>query len=600
MGGGGSGVRGPRRVQNPRPLPHGDPDGQSDRRVPHRPGDRLSAENRPDRRRRETLHRHRHHRRTLDVQHADLGDARALGEPDRAMARMGLPGREPGGRPGASSNSGSASAGPFCRDPHDDRPNDPRESQMILVESVVGNDPRTRLEDEARTVDAWTSSGWTSGRPRRTASAARRRRASRSPSRSSATRHLHDGDSCLGRGGTDRPSSPASSSRTSWSSASMACSDQPAETLARTCVELGHALGNQHWPAVVKGTGRLRAADRRPQGHGLGDEDPRLRGHHLRVPARRRGHPVPRPARGPPALRRCRFDAPFAPADHSHVCPRAHACRRRGPYYTHTHARARGPGQSRPRRSATHPRHGSDRARSPDLNARGSVPDVPVDALLQFGDSMLPVGAFSFSNGLESAVQHGVVHDAGSLREFVRTATAQSATSDGIAVLAAFRAARGGDVAGIDRADHAVFNRKLNEEMRTMTVRMGRKLAELADRTIGGPRRSATGSAAIKDGDDAGHATRRRRRSSSRPSACRSGRLRRPPVRRGQHDAQRRAAPDEDQLPRRPGDPVRGQRRRRGGLSTGCAALASTTWPRSPRCSTSWPRSTSAPTFACS
>lgn len=26
------------------------------------------------------------------------------------------------------------------------------------------------------------------------------------------------------------------------------------ETIARTCVELGHALGNQHWPAVVKGT----------------------------------------------------------------------------------------------------------------------------------------------------------------------------------------------------------------------------------------------------------------------------------------------------------------------------------------------------------
>jgi urease accessory protein len=29
---------------------------------------------------------------------------------------------------------------------------------------------------------------------------------------------------------------------------------QPQETLARTCFELGHALGNQHWPAVVKGT----------------------------------------------------------------------------------------------------------------------------------------------------------------------------------------------------------------------------------------------------------------------------------------------------------------------------------------------------------
>jgi urease accessory protein len=26
------------------------------------------------------------------------------------------------------------------------------------------------------------------------------------------------------------------------------------QTLVRTCFELGHALGNQHWPAVVKGT----------------------------------------------------------------------------------------------------------------------------------------------------------------------------------------------------------------------------------------------------------------------------------------------------------------------------------------------------------
>jgi urease accessory protein len=29
---------------------------------------------------------------------------------------------------------------------------------------------------------------------------------------------------------------------------------QPPETMARTCFELGHALGNQHWPAVINGT----------------------------------------------------------------------------------------------------------------------------------------------------------------------------------------------------------------------------------------------------------------------------------------------------------------------------------------------------------
>ena len=100
--------------------------------------------------------------------------------------------------------------------------------------------------------------------------------------------------------------------------------------------------------------------------------------------------------------------------------------------------------------------------------------------LLQIGDSAFPVGAFSFSNGLEAAVQHNVVRDAETLAQFVRTATEQSAACDGIALLAAHRAARAGDWTGVIRADRALFCRKLNEEMRTMTVRMGRKLGEVA------------------------------------------------------------------------------------------------------------------------
>jgi urease accessory protein len=101
--------------------------------------------------------------------------------------------------------------------------------------------------------------------------------------------------------------------------------------------------------------------------------------------------------------------------------------------------------------------------------------------ILQFGDSVLPVGAFSFSNGLESAIQQGVVSDAASLRAFVRTAVAQAGTSDGVGMLEAFRGSAAGDQARVGRADRAIFNRKLNEEMRTMNVRMGRKMAELAE-----------------------------------------------------------------------------------------------------------------------
>ncbi|WP_390622250.1 urease accessory protein UreF [Tautonia marina] len=123
--------------------------------------------------------------------------------------------------------------------------------------------------------------------------------------------------------------------------------------------------------------------------------------------------------------------------------------------------------------------------------------------VLQFGDSVLPVGAFSFSNGLESAVQLGIVQDTATLEQFIGTALHQAATSDGIAVLAAFRAARDDDLGRIVDADFAVANRKLNEEMRTMTVRMGRKLAEMAEHVLG-PSVCSSWLAAIRRGDAPG------------------------------------------------------------------------------------------------
>lgn len=107
--------------------------------------------------------------------------------------------------------------------------------------------------------------------------------------------------------------------------------------------------------------------------------------------------------------------------------------------------------------------------------------------VLQFGDSVLPVGAFTFSGGLESAVQQGVVHDVDTLRQFVRTAVRQAATGDAIAVVQAHRAARVGDLDRVLIVDRAVLTRKLNEEVRTMTTRMGRKLAELAEHVTPGP-----------------------------------------------------------------------------------------------------------------
>jgi urease accessory protein len=107
--------------------------------------------------------------------------------------------------------------------------------------------------------------------------------------------------------------------------------------------------------------------------------------------------------------------------------------------------------------------------------------------VLQFGDSLLPIGSFSFSNALESAVQEGTVRDTATLGEFVTAAARRSATSDGIALLEAHRAACKRDIGRIVAADRAVFERKLGEETRTMTVRMGRKLAEVSTTAVQAP-----------------------------------------------------------------------------------------------------------------
>ncbi|WP_392588018.1 urease accessory protein UreF [Serratia ureilytica] len=97
---------------------------------------------------------------------------------------------------------------------------------------------------------------------------------------------------------------------------------------------------------------------------------------------------------------------------------------------------------------------------------------VQLIRILQFADSVLPVGAFAFSNGVESAIQAGIVRDVDTLKSFTRTALQQAAGGDG-------RALQGGDREAVIGHDWALFNRKLNEEGRSMVVRMGKKLAEM-------------------------------------------------------------------------------------------------------------------------
>ena len=74
--------------------------------------------------------------------------------------------------------------------------------------------------------------------------------------------------------------------------------------VVRTMFELGHALGNQHWPAVVKGSRMFvpLTVDRKVMASVMRTHAfPGIR-YEFRPGAR--GHPLPRPARGAAAVRR--------------------------------------------------------------------------------------------------------------------------------------------------------------------------------------------------------------------------------------------------------------------------------------------------------
>lgn len=103
--------------------------------------------------------------------------------------------------------------------------------------------------------------------------------------------------------------------------------------------------------------------------------------------------------------------------------------------------------------------------------------------LLQYADSALPVGAFAFSNSLETAVEQHIVYDAATLAQFVKALLRQSSSTDGIAALAARRAALAGDFEALLDIDSRLIRCKLSDEARQMSTRMGRKLVELSAQT---------------------------------------------------------------------------------------------------------------------
>ena len=124
---------------------------------------------------------------------------------------------------------------------------------MILVEKALGNagDPSWAQLLEDAVIDPLDLDQWQAQKSRMRLKTEAGVEVAVALDRNT---HLRDGDVLA----WDEPNLSAIVARVSLNDVMIvkldALLNRSPEELARACVELGHALGNQHWPAVVKGT----------------------------------------------------------------------------------------------------------------------------------------------------------------------------------------------------------------------------------------------------------------------------------------------------------------------------------------------------------
>ena len=102
--------------------------------------------------------------------------------------------------------------------------------------------------------------------------------------------------------------------------------------------------------------------------------------------------------------------------------------------------------------------------------------------LLQFASPALPIGGYSYSQGLEAALEAGIVHDAGSARAWIaRCLQEVVAQWDAPLFWRLLKACEAGDGAAVDLWSERFLASRDTAEFRAETIQMGYSLARLLD-----------------------------------------------------------------------------------------------------------------------
>lgn len=108
------------------------------------------------------------------------------------------------------------------------------------------------------------------------------------------------------------------------------------------------------------------------------------------------------------------------------------------------------------------------------------VADTALARLLQLASPALPVGAYSYSQGLEAAVDAGIVTDAATARRWIEDVLEHAVSKMEAPVLArVLRAWKSGDAPAAARWNAFFLASRETAELRAETVQMGYSLARL-------------------------------------------------------------------------------------------------------------------------
>jgi urease accessory protein len=108
--------------------------------------------------------------------------------------------------------------------------------------------------------------------------------------------------------------------------------------------------------------------------------------------------------------------------------------------------------------------------------------------LLQVCDTALPIGAFSFSNGLETYTQQGLITDVETLQTWLETLLRYTVHPGHLLPVAlAYRATETADWAQLERLDQHITAMKHARELREASMRTGQRLLRLAGQVWPGP-----------------------------------------------------------------------------------------------------------------